>query len=89
MQRRFVDGADVLTRFDLHTSGAPPCPTVKWSHVQDGKITASRVTFDPRPLTEGDAAQGPLPAEVGATTYDLARCQPGRHRPTARQAASS
>lgn len=59
VQRRFVDGADVLTRFDLHTSGAPPCPTVKWSHVKDGKITANRVTFDPRPLTEGDAGAGP------------------------------
>jgi hypothetical protein len=26
-------------------------PTVNWRHIEDGKITSIRVTFDPRPLT--------------------------------------
>jgi SnoaL-like domain len=50
VQKRFVDGPDVLTWFDLHTSVAPPCPTANWSHVENGKVTRVRVVFDPRPL---------------------------------------
>ncbi|MGE5292890.1 MAG: nuclear transport factor 2 family protein [Micromonosporaceae bacterium] len=50
VQKRFADGPDVLTWFDLHTSAAPPCPVANWSHVENGKITRIRVTFDPRPL---------------------------------------
>ncbi len=46
----FVDGADVLTWFDLHTSVAPPCPTANWTHVEDGMITAIRATFDAREI---------------------------------------
>jgi hypothetical protein len=34
----------------LHTTEAPPVPTANWSHVENGKITSIRVTFDPRPL---------------------------------------
>lgn len=45
-----VDGPDVLTWFDLHTAGAPPCPVVNWSHVEGGRISTIKVTFDPRPL---------------------------------------
>ena len=48
----FVDGSDVLTWFDLHTTAAPPAPTANWSHVENGKITRIRVTFDPRALTK-------------------------------------
>jgi hypothetical protein len=50
IQHMFVDGNDVLTWFDLHTSIASPCPTVNWSHIEDGKITRIRVTFDPREI---------------------------------------
>lgn len=50
VQKRFVDGPDVLTWFDLHTSVAPPAPTANWTHVEDGRITRIQVTFDPRPL---------------------------------------
>ncbi len=50
IHKRFVDGPDVLTWFDLHTSVAPPAPTANWSHVENGKITTIRVTFDARPL---------------------------------------
>ena len=52
--RRFVDGPDVLTWFDLHMTGAEPMPTANWSHVEDGKITRIRVTFDPRPVLGAD-----------------------------------
>ena len=50
IHKRFVDGPDVLTWFDVHTSIAPPCPTVNWSHTKNGKITTIRVTFDAREL---------------------------------------
>lgn len=46
----FVDGPDVLTWFDLQTSVADPAPTANWMHVEDGRITAIRVTFDARPF---------------------------------------
>lgn len=53
IRKTFVDGPDVLTWFDLHTATTGPLPTVNWRHVEDGKITWIRVTFDPRPLTAG------------------------------------
>jgi len=46
----FVDGSDVLTWFDLHTSVAKPVPTANWTHVEDGKITEIKVAFDAREL---------------------------------------
>lgn len=55
IHQTFVAGPDVLTWFDLHTTVAGPLPTVNWRHVEDGKITSIRVTFDPRPLTDGPA----------------------------------
>jgi SnoaL-like protein len=51
--RMVVEGPDVMTWYDLHTTVAPPCPTVNWSHVEDGKITAIRAVFDPRELVAG------------------------------------
>jgi hypothetical protein len=57
VRKRFVDGPDVLTWFDLHTSVASPAPTANWSHVEDGRITAIQVTFDAREL----APPGPRP----------------------------
>jgi ketosteroid isomerase-like protein len=54
VQHVFVDGPDVLTWFDLHTTVAPPAPTANWQHVDDGRITSIRVAFDPRALTGGD-----------------------------------
>ena len=50
VQHVFVDGPDVLTWFDLHTTVAPPAPTANWQHVENGRITAIRVTFDPRAI---------------------------------------
>jgi hypothetical protein len=51
VKRRWVDGPDVITWFELHTEGRDPIPVVNWSRVEDGKVTRIRVTFDPRPLT--------------------------------------
>jgi len=51
IRKTFVDGQDVLTWYDLHTANTDPLPTVNWRHVEVGKITWIRVTFDPRPLT--------------------------------------
>jgi hypothetical protein len=48
--KRWVDGPDVITWFELSTGDAGPIPVVNWSHVQDGLIRRIRVTFDPRPL---------------------------------------
>jgi hypothetical protein len=48
----------VLTWFDLHTSVVPPAPTANWSHLEDGKITAIRVTFDARPLAPPESRPG-------------------------------
>jgi hypothetical protein len=52
VRKTWVDGNDVVTWFDLHTAGTEPLPTVNWRHVENGKITSIRVTFDPRPLTQ-------------------------------------
>jgi ketosteroid isomerase-like protein len=48
--RRWADGPDVITWFELSTDTAGPLPVVNWSHVEDGRITRIRVTFDPRPI---------------------------------------
>ena len=51
IRKTFIGGPDVLTWFELHTTRTDPLPTVNWRHVEHGKITSIRVTFDPRPLT--------------------------------------
>jgi SnoaL-like domain len=48
--RRWADGPDVITWFELSTDSAGPLPVVNWSHVEDGRIPRIQVTFDPRPL---------------------------------------
>jgi hypothetical protein len=48
--RRWADGPDVITWFELSTDSAGPLPVVNWSHVEDGRIKRIRVTFDPRPI---------------------------------------
>lgn len=51
--QQVATGPDVMTWYELHTTVAPPCPTVNWSHVEGGKITAIRAVFDPRELIQG------------------------------------
>ncbi|CAM5637183.1 hypothetical protein GCM10010230_25970 [Streptomyces narbonensis] len=53
VKARVAEGGEVITWFDLHTSVAPPAPTANWMHVDDGKVTRIRVTFDPRELLAG------------------------------------
>ena len=48
--KRWVDGPDVLSWFELRTQRAGPIPVVNWSHLEDGRIQRIQVTFDPRPL---------------------------------------
>ena len=55
IQVMVADGPDVMTWYDLHTSVAPPCPTVNWSRIEDGKIQAIRAVFDPRAIVDGMA----------------------------------
>ncbi len=49
--RRWIDGGDAITWFELRRHGHDPIQTVNWSHVDgEGLIDRIRVTFDPRPL---------------------------------------
>jgi ketosteroid isomerase-like protein len=50
IQKVFVDGPDVLTWYDLHTTVASPVPVANWIHVENGKITSLRVAFVAREL---------------------------------------
>ena len=52
IEKRFVDGPDVVTIFELDLEPAKLSPVVNWSRVEDGKIVEILVTFDPRPLLE-------------------------------------
>jgi SnoaL-like domain len=45
-----ADGSDVITWYELHMRGVEPLPTANWSHIENGKITSIRATFDPRPM---------------------------------------
>ncbi|QIG42742.1 nuclear transport factor 2 family protein [Nocardioides anomalus] len=51
---RVDDGDDVITWFEFTLGDRGPVPTANWSHVEDGRIAAVRVTFDPRPILEQD-----------------------------------
>jgi len=48
----FVDGDDVVSWFDVHTTEGVLSPVANWSRLREGKIAQVRVTFDPRPLTD-------------------------------------
>jgi len=50
IRKTFVDGRDVLTWYDMHTTVASPVAVANWLHVERGKITALRVAFDAREL---------------------------------------
>lgn len=52
IQQMVVEGSNVMTWYDFHTSICEPMPTVNWSRVVDGRIAAIRAVFDPRPLLE-------------------------------------
>ena len=50
IRKVFVDGRDVLTWYEMHTTVASPVAVANWLHVEGGKITALRVALDAREL---------------------------------------
>jgi ketosteroid isomerase-like protein len=50
-----ADGDDVCIVYDLVTNDDPPAtiPTIGWYRLRDGKVSAVRAFFDPRPLLGG------------------------------------
>ena len=50
IQKIFVDGQDVLTWYEMHTTVASPVPVANWLRVEGGKIKSLRVAFDAREL---------------------------------------
>lgn len=49
---RLADETDVVTWSELSVAGRPAMQVANWTHVVDGRITAVRVTFDPRPMLQ-------------------------------------
>lgn len=47
---RLADDTDVVTWSELSIGDAEPMQVANWTHVENGLITAVRVTFDPRPM---------------------------------------
>ena len=50
IRKVFVDGRDVLTWYDMHTTVASPVAVANWLHVEGDEITSLRVAFDARGL---------------------------------------
>ncbi|WP_420041094.1 nuclear transport factor 2 family protein [Gordonia sp. MP11Mi] len=50
VRKRLADDSDVITWFDLAMGGAPATAVANWTHVDNGRITAVVVTFDPREI---------------------------------------
>ena len=50
IRKTFVDGPDVLTWYELHTTVASAAAVANWLHIEEGKITSLRVAFDAREL---------------------------------------
>lgn len=48
---RLADNSDVITWSEMRFDDKPPMPVANWTHVEDGRITAVRALFDPRPIT--------------------------------------
>jgi hypothetical protein len=42
IRKVFVDGPDVLTWFDLHTTLASPVPVANWLHIEGGLPVTSQ-----------------------------------------------
>lgn len=49
---RLADDDDVMTWSELRIAGKAPTQVVNWTHVEEGRIEAVRVAFDPRPIIE-------------------------------------
>lgn len=53
IHKRWIDGDDTITWFDLTIGEGAAMPTVNWTQVEDGLIRRVRVAFDPRPMLGG------------------------------------
>src|SRR5699024_625513 len=47
---RLASEDDVVTWSELRIGDKAPMQVANWTHVEDGRIVAVRVTFDPRPI---------------------------------------
>lgn len=47
---RLASEDDVVTWSELRIGDKAPMQVANWTHVEDGRIVAVRVTFDPRPM---------------------------------------
>lgn len=65
--KRLIHGNDVMTWFDRHPLNGEPFPVASWLHIENGRITRARVTFDLGKLLQaGDprhSSTGEEPAE--------------------------
>ena len=58
--KRWTDGGDVLTWFDLHPrSGGEPFPVASWLRIDNGRISRVRVTFDVTKLLQAGDPRTP------------------------------
>ncbi|MET7336987.1 nuclear transport factor 2 family protein [Nonomuraea sp. NPDC005650] len=65
--KRWVDGDDVMTWFDLHPrDAAEPFPVASWLHIENGRITRVRVTFDLGKLLRAGDPRRPSTGEATA-----------------------
>ena len=50
VRQRLASDEDVITWSELRIGEKAPMQVANWTHVEDGRIVAVRVTFDPRPM---------------------------------------
>lgn len=51
--KRWIDGDNSVSWFELRTSWTEPIPVANWTHVENGLITEIKVVFDPRAFLAG------------------------------------
>lgn len=49
---RLADERDAVTWSELRIADRPPMQVANWTRVENGRIVAVRVTFDPRPMLD-------------------------------------
>lgn len=54
IRARLHDDSDVMTWFRLVVDGGET-EVVNWGHLEEGRLRAVRVTFDPRPLLKNES----------------------------------
>ena len=87
VHKRFVDGPDVLTWFDLHTSVAPPAPTANWSYSRTARSPRSASRSTPGRSRHLRAARPPFGSHCRRCPRSVIslRCLPPRREETPRR----